>query len=124
MEVGCKFERLIPMLVVTVLSAAVGALVGSAYNLAVGADRAVEKLRGAFWPPKLPAPERAGELALLLVSTASAVAGAFADAEELADFLAYFAAFLSSMSAAFFQNPLDLFPVLLALILRAAGAAE
>lgn len=123
MEVDRGLERLIPTVAVIALGAAAGALIGLVYSFVAGAGRAAGGLRGALepsWPPY----DRASELALLLVSAASAVAGALTDAKELSDILAYFAAFLSSMSAAFFQNPLNLVPLLLAVVLRLTSAAD
>jgi len=117
MEVDRGLERLIPTVAVIALGAAAGALIGLAYSFVAGAGRAALE---PSWPPY----DRASELALLLVSAASAVAGALTDAEELSDILAYFAAFLSSMSAAFFQNPLNLVPLLLAVVLRLTSAAD
>lgn len=124
MEVDRGLERLIPTVAVIALGAAAGALIGLVYSFVAGAGRAAGGLRGALEPSSPLATVRVSELALLLVSTASAVAGALTDAEELSDILAYFAAFLSSISAAFFQNPLNLVPLLLAVVLRLTSAAD
>ena len=119
-KVNTEPERLIAATAIA-LSSIIGAIVGLAYGLATGGISTIsrEKASSAHQAP----PSRSGELELFLVSTISAVAGALADIEDLADLFAYFTAFLSSMSAAFYQNPLNLFPLLLALLLRLAKTA-
>jgi hypothetical protein len=118
MGVNFESERLITAATVIALSSIIGAIVGLMYGLATGGTiYTANKLRENLQLPlELFTPNRSGELALFLVSTISAVAGALADIEDIADLLAYFTAFLSSMNAAFFQNPLNLLPLLLALL--------
>ena len=126
MGVNLKSERLITVAAVIALSSVVGAFVGLMYSLATaGTTFTMNNLQGNLQLPlDLFTPNRSGELALFLVSTVSAVAGALADIEDIADFFAYFTAFLSSMNAAFYQNPLNLLPLALALLLRLAKTED
>jgi len=126
MGVNLESERLITAATVIALSSIIGAIVGLIYGLATGGIIfMIDKLREDFQhPPDFFIPSRSGELALFLVSTISAVAGALAGIEDLADLFAYFTAFLSSMNAAFYQNPLNLLPLLLALLFRLAKTAD
>lgn len=126
MGVNLKSERLITVAAVIALSSVVGAFVGLMYSLATaGTIFTMSNLQGNLQLPlDFFAPNRSGELALFLVSTVSAVAGALADIEDIADFFAYFTAFLSSMNAAFYQNPLNLLPLALALLLRLAKTED
>lgn len=126
MGVNLKSERLITVAAVIALSSVVGAFVGLMYSLATaGTIFTMNNLQGNLQLPlDLFTPNRSGELALFLVSTVSAVAGALADIEDIADLFAYFTAFLSSMNAAFYQNPLNLLPLALALLLRLAKTED
>jgi len=126
MGVNLESERLITAATVIALSSIIGAIIGLMYGLATGGTTfVIDKLRENLrYPPDILTSSRTGELALFLVSTISAVAGALAGIEDLADLFAYFTAFLSSMNAAFYQNPLNLLPLLLALLFRLAKTAD
>ena len=126
MGVNLESERLITAATVIALSSIIGAIIGLMYGLATGGTTfVIDKLRENLqYPPDILTSSRTGELALFLVSTISAIAGALADIEDLADLFAYFTAFLSSMNAAFYQNPLNLLPLLLALLFRLAKTAD
>jgi len=118
-------SKFITAATVIALSSIIGAFVGLMYGLAAGSTIFTNKLRENLQlPPDLFTPNRSGELTLFLVSTVSAVAGALADIEDIADLFAYFTAFLSSMNAAFFQNPLNLLPLFLTLLLRLAKTED
>jgi len=126
MGVNLESERLITAATVIALSSIIGAIIGLMYGLATGGTTfVIDKLRENLqYPPDILTSSRTGELALFLVSTISAIAGALAGIEDLADLFAYFTAFLSSMYAAFYQNPLNLLPLLLALLFRLAKTAD